>query len=95
MSEQAYTWKAHDRLASSRDLGAGPLAELGVAVLLVSLSPAGVTGVISSPTGLVGAAMVVNAVFGLLIPVSRNSDAAKIYRGLASTGVVAVALFIT
>ena len=61
---------------------AGPIAELGVAGLLVLVSPGGVTGVISSPTGIVGAAMAVNAVCGLLIPLSRNSDAAKIYRGL-------------
>ena len=61
---------------------AGPIAELGVASFLVMVSPVGVIGVISSPTGIVGAAMAFNAVCGLLIPLSRNSDAAKIYRGL-------------
>ncbi len=61
---------------------AGPLTEVGLAGLLLVLSPHGVVAVMSSPTGVVGGAMTVNAVFGVLIPLSRNSDAAKIYRGL-------------
>lgn len=61
---------------------AGPLAELGLSVTLVALNPHDALSILCSPTGLVGVVMSRNAILGLLIPLRRNSDAAKIYRGL-------------
>ena len=61
---------------------AGPLIEIGVAATLLSLSPYSVTGIVTSPTGCAGLALMANGVVGLLIPVSRNSDAGKIFQGL-------------
>ncbi len=62
---------------------AGPLAEMLCSLILITPSITGsLIELLTAPTALAGLGMFINGAVGLIVPLGRRSDAAKIYRGI-------------